>query len=40
MTDKSAKNIAASVRQRLLTLRHTKGEDYNALLTLLRLSPV
>ena len=33
MTDKSAKNIAASVRQRLLNLRHKKGEDYNALLT-------
>jgi predicted nucleotidyltransferase component of viral defense system len=33
MTDKSAKNIAASVRQRLLNLRHKKGEDYNGLLT-------
>jgi len=33
MTDKPAKNMAASVRQRLLNLRQTSGEDYNALLT-------
>lgn len=28
-----AKNIAASVRQRLLNLRQARGEDYNAILT-------
>ncbi len=33
MTEKSAKNVAASVRQRLLNLRETHGGDYNALLT-------
>jgi len=33
MTEKRAKNIAASVRQRLLNLRETQGEDYNVLLT-------
>ena len=33
MTDRPVKNIAASVRQRLLNLRHARGEDYNALLT-------
>ena len=32
MTDKPAKNMSASVRQRLLNLRQAKGEDYNALL--------
>ncbi len=33
MTEKSGKNVAASVRQRLLNLRETEGGDYNALLT-------
>lgn len=33
MTDKSGKNTAASVRQRLLNLRQAEGGDYNALLT-------
>jgi predicted nucleotidyltransferase component of viral defense system len=33
MTDRPAKNIAASVRQRLMNLRQARGEDYNALLT-------
>ena len=33
MTEKPVKNIAASVRQRLMNLRETQGEDYNALLT-------
>lgn len=33
MTEKSGKNVAASVRQRLLNLRQTEGGDYNALLT-------
>lgn len=33
MTDKPAKNVVASVRQRLLNLRQATGEDYNALLT-------
>ena len=33
MTRKPAKNISASVRQRLFNLRQAKGEDYNALLT-------
>lgn len=33
MTDKPTTNMAASVRQRLLNLRRTSGEDYNALLT-------
>jgi len=33
MTDKPAKNVAASVRQRLLNRRKASGEDYNALLT-------
>ena len=32
MTKKSATNIAASVRQRLLDLAHARHEDYNALL--------
>ena len=33
MTSKRAKNVSASVRQRLLNLRQATGEDYNALLT-------
>ena len=33
MTEKPAKNMAASVRQRLLNLRESQGGDYNALLT-------
>ena len=33
MTHKPTKNVAASVRQRLLNLRQSKGEDYQALLT-------
>ena len=33
MTDKPVKHLSASVRQRLLNLRQTTGEDYNALLT-------
>jgi len=33
MTHKPTTNMAASVRQRLLNLRQTSGEDYNALLT-------
>lgn len=33
MTDKPAKNVAASVRQRLMNRRQASGEDYNALLT-------
>lgn len=33
MTDKPTTNMAASVRQRLLNLRRSCGEDYNALLT-------
>lgn len=33
MTDISAKNVAASVRQRLLNLRQAKNIEYNALLT-------
>ncbi|MDP6478812.1 MAG: nucleotidyl transferase AbiEii/AbiGii toxin family protein [Phycisphaerales bacterium] len=33
MTEKLAKNVAASVRQRLLNLRESEGGDYNALLT-------
>ncbi|MBI1370870.1 MAG: nucleotidyl transferase AbiEii/AbiGii toxin family protein [Planctomycetes bacterium] len=32
MTDKPTTNMAASVRQRLLNLRQSSGEDYNALL--------
>ncbi len=33
MTDKPTRNIAASVRQRLLNLRRARSEDYNAILT-------
>lgn len=33
MKETSGKNVAASVRQRLLNLRETEGGDYNALLT-------
>ncbi|MBL7132891.1 MAG: nucleotidyl transferase AbiEii/AbiGii toxin family protein [Phycisphaerae bacterium] len=33
MSDKPVKNVAASVRQRLMNLRQARGEDYNALLT-------
>jgi predicted nucleotidyltransferase component of viral defense system len=33
MTEKPTTNMAASVRQRLLNLRQSSGEDYNALLT-------
>jgi len=33
MTDKPVKNVAASVRQRLMNLRQARGEDYNTLLT-------
>jgi predicted nucleotidyltransferase component of viral defense system len=33
MTNRPAKNLSASVRQRLLNLRQTMGEDYNALMT-------
>lgn len=33
MTERPAKNVAASVRQRLLNVRDTQGGDYNALLT-------
>jgi len=33
MTERPARNVAASVRQRLLNLRETQGGDYNALLT-------
>ena len=33
MTDKPVKNVAASVRHRLMNLRRTRGEDYNTLLT-------
>lgn len=33
MTDKPVRNMAASVRQRLLILQRTEGGDYNALLT-------
>lgn len=33
MTDHPIKNTAASVRQRLLNLRQTRHEDYNAILT-------
>ena len=33
MTEKSRKNVAASVRRRLLNLRETQGGDYNTLLT-------
>ena len=32
MTNKRPKNVAASVRQQLLNLRETKGEDYNTIL--------
>ncbi len=32
MTDKPAKNMAASVRQRLLNHSRASGEDYSALL--------
>jgi len=33
MTKQSGKNMAASVRQRLLNIRDEAGADYNALLT-------
>jgi len=33
MSDKPVKNVAASVRQRLMNLRRDRGGDYNALLT-------
>ena len=33
MTERPARNVAVSVRQRLLNLRETQGGDYNALLT-------
>jgi hypothetical protein len=33
MTSRSIKNVASSVRQRLLNLAHERGEDFNLLLT-------
>jgi len=33
MTEQSGKNVAASVRQRLLNIRDVTGADYNAILT-------